>query len=121
MLLRRTVVCSGCQQPLHEPENVMPERRTPCAACGSIDRAVQVVTAGFIRSVDDLCLAFDEDGRIRSSGGDSPASEDTPERFVIVERYIDRDHNIYRERVEDEGTGKVLWQVESPLDRQLGT
>jgi hypothetical protein len=120
MLLHRTVVCSGCQQPLHEPENVMPESRTPCAGCGSIDRAVQVVTAGFIRSVDDLCLPFDEDGRSRSSAGDWRASDDTSERLVIVERYFDRDHNIYRERVEDEGSGKVLWQVESPLDR-MGT
>jgi hypothetical protein len=121
MLLNRTVVCSGCQQPLHEPENVMPERRTPCEACGSIDRAVQVVTAGFIRSVDDLCLPFDEDGRTHSSGGSSPPPEDTSDRLVIVERYFDRDHNIYRERVEDEASGKVLWQVESPLDRHLGT
>ncbi len=42
---------------------------------------------------------------------------DGDERLVIVERYFDRDRNIYRERVEDEESGEVLWQLESALDR----
>lgn len=109
MLLDRQVVCSDCQRALPESENVHPDRRTPCA-CGSTDRAVQVVTAGVIRSLDDLALPFDGDAH------DEPEAE---ERLVIVERYFDRDRNIYRERVEDEESGKVLWQMESSLDRHM--
>jgi hypothetical protein len=110
MLLDRTVVCSDCQRALPESENVMPERRTPCTTCGSTDRAVQVVTAGVIRSIDDLALPFDGETKAGADdGGD--------ERLVIVERYFDRDRNIYRERVEDEESGEVLWQLEAALDR----
>jgi hypothetical protein len=108
MLLDRQVVCSDCQRALPESENVLPERRTPCATCGSIDRAVQVVTAGVIRSIDDLALPFEFSGETNIDGD---------ERLVIVERYFDRDRNIYRERVEDEESGEVLWQLESALDR----
>jgi hypothetical protein len=113
MLLDRQVVCSDCQQALPESENVLPERRTPCIACGSIDRAVQVVTAGVIRSIDDLALPFDGETRARDE------TSDAEERLVIVERYFDRDRNIYRERVEDEESGEVLWQLESALDRHM--
>jgi hypothetical protein len=108
MLLDRQVVCSDCQRAMPESENVLPERRTPCATCGTTDRAVQVVTAGVIRSVDDLSLPFE---------GETKASGDGEERLVIVERYFDRDRNIYRERVEDEESGEVLWQLEAALDR----
>jgi hypothetical protein len=116
MLLDRQVVCSDCQRALPESENVMPERRTPCATCGSIDRAVQVVTAGVIRSIDDLALPFDGDSQLRDR---LTQGADEHERLVIVERYIDRDRNIYRERVEDEESGEVLWQVEAALDRHM--
>ena len=108
MLLDRQVVCSDCQRALTESENVHPARRTPCT-CGSTNRAVQVVTAGVIRSLDDLALPFD---------GETLGPENE-ERLVIVERYFDRDRNIYRERVEDEESGEVLWQVEAALDRHL--
>jgi hypothetical protein len=114
MLLDRQVVCSDCQRSLPESENVNPDRRTPCATCGSTDRAVQVVTAGIIRSIDDLALRFDGDSTTRERITQRPQSD---ERLVIVERYFDRDRNIYRERVEDEESGEVLWQVEAALDR----
>jgi len=116
MLLDRQVVCSDCQQALPESENVLPERRTPCATCGSTDRAVHVVTAGIIRSIDDLSLPFDGELSARERITQRP---EHAERLVIVERYFDRDRNIYRERVEDEASGEVLWQVESALDRHL--
>jgi hypothetical protein len=116
MLLDRQVVCSDCQRALPESENVHPDRRTPCATCGSTDRAVQVVTAGVIRSIDDLALPFDGDGHPRERQAQDSEPE---ERLVIVERYFDRDRNIYRERVEDEESGEVLWQVESALDRHM--
>lgn len=112
MLIDRQVVCSECQRALSESENVQPERRTPCS-CGSTDRAVQVVTAGVIRSIDDLALPFEGEALTRTRGDESD------ERLVIVERYFDRDRNIYRERVEDEASGEVLWQVEGALDCHL--
>lgn len=108
MLLDRQVVCSDCKRALPESENVHPDRRTPCT-CGSTNRAVQVVTAGVIRSIDDLALPFE---------GETHGPENE-ERLVIVERYFDRDRNIYRERVEDEESGEVLWQMEAALDRHL--
>lgn len=111
MLLDRQVVCSDCQRALPESENVTPERRTPCTTCGSTDRAVQVVTAGVIRSIDDLALPFEGETQANADSGE--------ERLVIVERYFDRDRNIYRERVEDEESGEVLWQLESALDRHI--
>jgi hypothetical protein len=118
MLLDRQVVCSDCQRALPESENVMPERRTPCASCGSTDRAVQVVTAGVIRSIDDLALPFEGEAQLRDRDRITQWP-DEHERLVIVERYIDRDRNIYRERVEDEESGEVLWQVEAALDRHM--
>jgi hypothetical protein len=120
MLLDRQVVCSDCQRPLAESENVTPERRTPCETCGSTLRAVQVITAGVIRSIDDLALPFEGDVQLRERENLSQ-QPDADERLVIVERYIDRDRNIYRERVEDEASGQVLWQVEAALDRHMRT
>jgi hypothetical protein len=109
MLIERTVICFECKEVLEEPENVPQAERSPCPRCGSRERAVHVVTAGFIRSFDDLRLDFRDDAPLEQ-GNEIEASQ-----LVIVQREISPDRDSYVERVEDESTGKVLWTFESPL------
>lgn len=109
MLIERSVVCADCKQPLEETATVAVEARAPCLRCGSRARAVHIVTAGFIRSLDDLELDFRSDATI------GPEAQAVPSRLVIVQREISPDRNLYVEHVEEESTGRVLWHVESTL------
>jgi len=119
MLIDRTVVCFECKGSLAEPENVAVSNRRACPRCGSQERAVQIVTAGFIRSSNDLTLEFGEDRPVQSHGasktGAVGSETDEPSQLVIVQREFSPDRNLYSEHVEDEATGATLWRVESSL------
>jgi len=124
MLIDRTVVCFECKGALAEAENVAVPNRRACPRCGSQERAVQIVTAGFIRSSDDLTLEFGDAPWASSSavqshgasqGGAVGSEADEPSQLVIVQREFSPDRNLYIEHVEDEATGATLWRVESSL------
>lgn len=108
MLIERTVICFECKDVLDESESVPVGQRDRCPRCGSRERAVHVVTAGFIRSFDDLRLDFRD-------APHTTAPEAQASQLVIVQREISPDRDFYVERVEDESTGKVLWTFESLL------
>lgn len=118
MLLERAVVCFECKSVLAEPESIPSLGRPACPVCGSHDCAVQVVTAGRIRSLDDLQLDFQDEERASSAATPphekgSNAVEGAP--LVVVQREFSDDRDLYIEHVEDEATGAVLWHLESHL------
>jgi hypothetical protein len=119
MLIDRTVVCFECKGSLSEAEDAAQSHRRACPRCGSQERAVHIVTAGFIRSSDDLTLEFGNERPEQSHGvskSDAVGSRtDEPSQLVIVQREFSPDRNLYVEHVEDEATGATLWRVESSL------
>jgi hypothetical protein len=115
MLIDRTVVCFECKGSLAEEDETQGNRRA-CPRCGSHERAVQVITAGFIRTSDDLTLEFGaEQSHGASEGGAVGSDTEEPSQLVIVQREFSPDRNLYIEHVEDEATGAMLWHVESSL------
>src|SRR5687768_9683245 len=104
MLLDRTVVCFECKGSLTgEPENVSIKDRVACPQCGSHDRAIHVVTAGFIRTSDDLTLEFPrepEESHGAMQSGAVGSSTDEPSQLVVVQREFSPDRNLYIEHVE---------------------
>jgi hypothetical protein len=120
MLLERTVICFKCKSVLTEREDAPLNERAACPTCGSRDRAVQVVTAGLIRSLDDLQLDFQGDpenisGLEQPEEAGEPANAIQSAQLVIVQREFSPDCDSYVEHVEDQATGTVLWHLESPL------
>lgn len=114
MLIERTVVCFDCKGEMAEAEDLPETERTECPQCGSRERAVHEVTAGFIRSSADLELDFEKNDGV--APGDAVESGDVElPQLVIVQREFSPDRNLYIEHVEDEATGVVLWHLESSL------
>ena len=113
MLINRTVVCSECKSSLGESENLALANRHACPCCGCQERAVQIVTAGFIRSSDDLTLDFADVQPVQAPRAAQETEEASP--LVIVQREFSPDRNLYTEHVEYEATGETLWSVESSL------
>jgi hypothetical protein len=109
MLIDRTVVCFDCKGSLEGAEN-----RRACPWCGSDERAVQIVTAGYIRTADDLTLEFEQSDGAEGTGAVGSVNEE-PSQLIIVQREFSPDRNLYIEHVEDEATGTVLWHLESSL------
>jgi len=113
--------CGTCGAPINEPQDISPDKRTPCSACGSTIRHINVSvteTASLHESLkfkhknasgESLAEGLSGDDLHRNSG-----------RWMQKERLIDWGNDRYREVVTDPETGIIVHHCEEPLSKHRG-
>ena len=113
--------CGNCLA-LLETARTEAEAATPCPHCGSTLRNVFV-------SIEERATARDGNGmKAKRQGQKRPFVESIslPNQSKILgklvhhERLIDRDNDLYFERVTDYETGKVIHEQAEPLSQHVG-
>jgi hypothetical protein len=117
-----TVKCGKCGQELSEPTIVSLENRVPCPYCGSLSRA-------YFASVHETMTAREKIGMKGKRGGkgkpfiETTSGDDlhkTTGKWNRLERVIDRENNLYSEKIIDPETGRIIHQCEEPLSEHKG-
>ena len=118
----QTVRCGNCGIELDESSSTPPDDRTGCPSCGSMSRhfSVSISETVTVRSMLGL--------KGRHATGGRPFIEQKvcddlhrkSDRWMRLERVIDRAKNWYRELVTDRETGKVVHQCDEPLSDHRG-
>lgn len=115
------IECSACGSTIDSSTDT-PAVRTPCPACGAITRTTGV-------SLHEVACARDGIGVKAKRPGDKRPhfeSRDTPEysaarqKLVRREQIIDRENDLYYERVTDFESGEVIHLKEEPLSEHVG-
>ena len=117
--------CGGCGVVVPGETPSMPsEARELCPNCGSVNRHLSVTIIGDGVDTHDSVSAKARHGApgqvkpyLESKQGHS-YYRNTGE-WHDVRQIVDRDNNLYRKRVEDVGTGRVLKDVTEPLDQHV--
>jgi hypothetical protein len=118
-----TVACGRCATVLDESQSLPPEERQPCANCGSVARHahVHVFDTG-VEVHESVSIKAKRPGLKRpfreGKYGDS-FHHDTG-KWNERRMTIDREQNRYQERIVDPQTGRVLRDVDEPLDQHRG-
>ncbi len=100
----------------------------PCPECGSTDQNIKLDISETINLYDQLKLnAFDSKLPSRTQQKRNQTEIITGhewsvglKKWVFKERVIDKPNNLYRERVTDPDTGKVIHECEEPLSEHTG-
>jgi phage FluMu protein Com len=117
-----TVKCGKCGQELIEPTSTPFENRVPCPHCGSFSRA-------YFASIHETTTIREKIGMKGKRGGtgkpfiETVSGDDllkTTGKWNKLERVIDRENNLYSEKIIDPETGKIIYQCEEPLSEHKG-
>lgn len=116
------VRCGKCKSILNEPSDITPEKRAPCPSCGSTSRAFDVEITSGLKLHGSLGM------KAKHPGPQKPFIEQFSgvelwrkfKKLVKKERIIDRDNNLYVERVEDIETGEIIHYCKEPLSKHFG-
>lgn len=120
-----SVACGGCRDALDELSALEPARRKGCPACGSTTRTFGVELHGTVETHS----SFSAKGKRAGATGKhkwvvelfSGASWSRRlQRFVRREMSLDRESDLYFERVIDPANGEVLHECKEPLSDHRG-
>lgn len=96
------VRCGGCKRELEEPTDLPPERRQPCASCGSVIRDMSVSINATISFHDSLEARVTPGGRgkwmVKVQSGDDYTHDLAA--WGKLGRTVDRTNDTYREVIE---------------------
>lgn len=119
-----TVKCSDCGCAIAETasEAAAPSPKAACPACGSIRRTVALVFSDSVEAHDSVAYKARREGEKKPiawgrSGDDLTKSTG---QWAEVSRSFDRENDLYRERVLEKATGKVLHECNEPLSQHTG-
>jgi hypothetical protein len=113
--------CGNCAAPL-QTARTEAEAATPCPSCGSTLRNVFV-------SIEETATARDGIGMKAKRAGQKkpfveslsmPSRSRSLDKLVHHERLIDRDNDLYIEKVTEYETGKVIHQQTHALSEHIG-
>lgn len=114
--VERTVNCAGCGRVLADETQASPEERQPCPSCGSTTRhvALSVHDEGTFHERVELKARHEglRKPYLEARSGEAQQSDGS---WKEVERIIDRDNDLYREKVVDPQSGDVHHFQEEPL------
>ncbi|RDV26276.1 hypothetical protein [Lysinibacillus capsici] len=116
----RTVTCNKCGEHLNK-DDVFADFKN-CFKCGSDDIEYRIGISDKIGFHETL------KGKSKVPGKKKPRTEFIAgeeysvrgEKWVEKQRYINRDEDIYYERVKDPDTGEVLHECSEPLTKHTG-
>jgi DNA-directed RNA polymerase subunit RPC12/RpoP len=116
------VTCNNCRTEF-EPESDEPsEARTKCPACGSTTRLFFQSCNGESSVHSKLSYKGKRGGKgkpfIQGIKGDDLFRK--TQKWMRLERVIDRENNHYKEVITDPETGEVIHQCEEPLTKHQG-
>ena len=114
--------CGECGVVLEDSPSFPPESRTPCPACGSITRAIQVSISESIVVREKLGMKTKHEEAkkpyIESVSGDDLHRKTG--KWMKLSRLIDRENNLYKEEVKDLATGDIVHRCDEPLSDHRG-
>ena len=113
--------CADCGASI-DLSNTAPYARTPCNACGSIKRVLHVNVIEKIQAIDGYALKGKRPGRKKPfiEERSLPDYSRSRDKFVHLQRTIDRDNDLYSEKVTDYQTGELIHKCEEPLSQHQG-
>ena len=111
--------CKKCGMVLLEPKD---EKRTPCPVCGDTARIHEVEARSTIVFRDHIRAEGRHKGRGKPffdirAGADFYYKE---QEWCHLERIIDRDNNLYIEKITNPKTGQVIKEIKEPLTEHKG-
>lgn len=115
------IVCSNCGA-LIDAEADTPENRTPCLVCGKSGR---IFNASFEETIilrDGLGVKAKRPGESRPFTEEKamPSFSHRLGKYVLREQVIDRDKNLYREKISDYDSGEIIHNNAEPLSEHRG-
>ena len=116
------VRCGSCRKVLDEPLGTSVELRSACPTCGSSNRFFGKETGGAIQphGVRRFKARHGGEGRPFYEGFVGADWSHKFQRWMRLERIIDRENDRYRERVSDPRSGETVHECEEPLNEHLG-
>jgi DNA-directed RNA polymerase subunit RPC12/RpoP len=116
----RVVTCQACGKELEEPPGL--EERAPCPRCGSAARHVMIGVRDTITVHESVAVKARHGDRGRpfreiKQGDDLHRKTG---RWTVLSRLIDREQDLYEERIVDGETGEVIRDVREPLSKHRG-
>ena len=113
--------CADCGASI-DLSNTDPYARTPCNVCGSIKRVLHVNVIEKIQAIDGYALKGKRPGRKKPfiEERSLPDYSRSRDKFVHLQRTIDRDNDHYSEQVTDYQTGELIHKCEEPLSQHQG-
>ena len=125
--IHRTIVCAECGEQLPDTWILDEDASQPCSNCGSNKQKITInVNEDATIEVHDQMKAKLKDKSLPSkkkvrkeviAGDDERVSRGD---WVEKHRVIDRDNDVYIERVVDKKTGEVIRDVSESLAKHLG-
>lgn len=116
------VTCSQCQTELSETTDKPFLDRKPCPKCGSKSRHFEVLIQNELFFMSKLRMKGRRGGKgrpfIESVKGDDLFKKIN--KWMKLERVIDRENDKYRETISDPETGQLIHRCEEPLSQHKG-
>ena len=114
--------CGSCGESIDEDPSQPAGRRNPCPACGSLTRIFDVSIHETIVLREKYRMQAKHHGRgkpqIDQTSGDDLCRK--TEKWMKLNRIIDRENDLYHERVVNPETGKVIHECKEPLSKHQG-
>jgi len=116
------VVCNNCKAQFEDEPNVPSEARKSCPSCGSTSRLFFRPLEGEITPRSKLIYKGRRGGKGKpfifgTIGADLFRKI---QKWIHLERVIDRENDYYKEVVRDPSTGEVIHHCEEPLSKHQG-
>ena len=121
MTLEDRTECAHCGKRLVQARTVE-EAGQPCPACGKTGRNVFVSTTESAVARDGLGMKAKRVGQKKPfvESLSMPSHSHKLDKLVHHERLIDRDNNLYHEKVTEYETGNTLHEQTQPLSEHVG-
>jgi hypothetical protein len=122
-MIDEEIFCSDCGSPLidDKPMDDLSQRK-PCPHCGSLKRTHHASILETLTVRDYYKMVAKRRGKKRpifelESGSKRSIALD---KRVHLERNIDRENDLYVERITDYETGEIIHECEEPLSKHMG-
>jgi DNA-directed RNA polymerase subunit RPC12/RpoP len=119
---KKNILCGKCKKELDEEMGLPADNRIPCPKCGSLSRKFHKSLHGELTMKSKLKM------KGRHAGGGKPFIEKVTgddlhrksNKWMRLERTIDRENNKYHEVVTDPSTGEITHECKEPLSKHRG-
>ena len=113
--------CAACGTSI-DLSNIEPYARKPCNVCGSTKCVYQVNVIEKIQAIDGYALNGKRPGKKKPfiEERSLPNYSRNRDKYVHLQRTIDRDNDHYSEKITDYQTGEIIHKCEEPLSQHQG-